>query len=269
MKVAHAAHEDKPSLPGALVSASLLRPNSEIDKYLQPRSNRCFNLQLRPYAYWERQRSEPVESTGKAEPFVPDVWTVSSRLIPPMIPYLPDGVDEQAPRFHFPLSPDHQLIVLIQFNALRAILTNLSILSLQHRMPLECRAAFNIACLPEAPSTIPPALRPTPLQASIPHDPWIDMIPFPTMRDNMMLNGDNTVLDDICEDALGGLYEGYDDIEARGIIVWGEPWAPSGWEVSEGFARKYWFLLKGCDELIEATQRYREARGEERLVIEL
>lgn len=95
------------------------------------------------------------------------------------------------------------------------------------------------------------------------------MIPIPAMRDNLVLHQASIDEDEFCEDALGGLYEGYDDIERRGIIVWGEPWSPSSWEVTEGFAKKYGFLLRGCEELMEATQRFREARGEERLVVEL
>lgn len=187
-----------------------------------------------------------------------------------MLPYLSDlEPRKDVPDFHFPLSPDHQLIVLIQFNALRAAMTNLSILSLQHRMPLECGAAFHIVPYPSAPKTIPTALRPTAKQLITPHDPWIDMVPFPAMRDNLIALGDGVDEDDFCEDALGGLYEGYDEIEARGLVVWGEPWAQDAWEVSEGFARKWARLLVGCDELVEATQRYRLARGEERLVIEV
>jgi hypothetical protein len=42
-----------------------------------------------------------------------------------------------------------------------------------------------------------------------------------------------------------------------------------GWEVTEGFLRKWGFLLEGCDELIESTNRWRALRGEERLIIEL
>ncbi|ETS73515.1 hypothetical protein PFICI_14461 [Pestalotiopsis fici W106-1] len=227
---------------------------------------------LKPFSYWELLKAER-ENCNVSVSNETELSTRRHRLIPPMIPYS-TGADYQhtLPQFQFPLAPDHQLIVLIQFNVLRATMTNLAILSLQHRMPTECGAAFHILPLSEAPSTIPPSLQPTMIQLSVPHDLWIDMIPFPAMRDNLIMLsecGDGIDEDDFCEDALGGLYEGYDEIETRGIIVWGEPWCPSGWEVSAGFARKWARLLKGCDELLEATQRYRLARGEERLVFEV
>ncbi|KAK6065507.1 hypothetical protein SCUP234_12549 [Seiridium cupressi] len=228
---------------------------------------------LQPFSYWERLKAER-EGSSTPEYTELVISNNAKRLIPPVIPYIisggeqADGNGHDMLRFLFPLSVDHQLIVLVQFNALRAMLTNLSILSLQHRMPSECGAAFNIS-LPEPPSTIPPSLQPTLVQLSTPHDPWIDMIPFPAMRDNLLLNPEQVDQEELCVDALGGLYEGFDEIETRGIIAWGEPWSPTGWEVSEGFAKKYGFLLRGCDELMEATQSYRAVRGEERLIIEL
>lgn len=55
----------------------------------------------------------------------------------------------------------------------------------------------------------------------------------------------------------------------RGMLIWGEPWRIDGWEVTEGFLRKWGWLLKGCDEMIEASNRWRGLRGEEPLVVEV
>jgi hypothetical protein len=153
------------------------------------------------------------------------------------------------------------------FSPIRAM-TNMTILSLMHRLPLECGGAFNMDIHP-APKDIPDSLRPTPLQESMPHDPWISMFPSPTLRDNLILSLGTYDEDDLCGDLVGGLYEGFDDVRNRGLLVWGPPWIPSSWEISEGFARKWGFLLKGCHDVVEATQRYREGRGEDRLVIEV
>ena len=68
---------------------------------------------------------------------------------------------------------------------------------------------------------------------------------------------------------VGGLFEGYSDLEMRGMLIWGEPWRIDGWEVTEGFLRKWGWLLKGCDEMIEASNRWRGLRGEEPLVVEV
>lgn len=89
------------------------------------------------------------------------------------------------------------------------------------------------------------------------------------MRDNLILNSGKFDPDELCCDLVGGLYEGFDDVQLRGILVWNDPWSSDGWEVTEGFAKKWSFLLKGCSELMESTNRYRESRYEERLIVEV
>jgi hypothetical protein len=77
--------------------------------------------------------------------------------------------------------------------------------------------------------------------------------------------------DDLCSDLVGGLYEGFDcpDIEKNGMLVWSDPWHPRGWELTEGFVKKWGFLIRGCREMIEATNTWRSERAEEPLVVEL
>jgi hypothetical protein len=72
-------------------------------------------------------------------------------------------------------------------------------------------------------------------------------------------------------DLFGALYEGYQDSggERAGLLVWSDPWDVRGWEVTEGFVKKWGFLLKGCHEMIEATNMWRSARKEDPLVVEL
>jgi hypothetical protein len=89
------------------------------------------------------------------------------------------------------------------------------------------------------------------------------------MRDNMILLTGKYDHDDLCNDLVGGLYEGFNDVEMRGMIVWSDPWHPDGWEITEGFVRKWGFLLRGCGKLIESTNRWRALRYEERLVVEV
>lgn len=135
-------------------------------------------------------------------------------------------------------------------------------------MPAECGASFSIATLP-VPDNIPSALRPTTIQQAIPHESWIDCLPDAAMRDNLILNCGKFDQDDLCCDICGGLYEGFDDVQLRGILVWSDPWSPDGWEVTEGFAKKWTFLLRGCQALMDSTNRYRVSRHEERLIIEV
>jgi hypothetical protein len=70
---------------------------------------------------------------------------------------------------------------------------------------------------------------------------------------------------------VGGLWDDVPgpDAAERGVIAWSPPWDISGWEVSEGFLKKWGWLLGGCDEVLEATNPWRRMRGEEDLVVEI
>jgi hypothetical protein len=157
----------------------------------------------------------------------------------------------------------------MQYNVLRATMTNLAILSLLDTLPIECCAARELIDLLPTPDSIPPNFRPTPLQLSVPHDYWIDAFPVPEMRDNLIRLQGTYDQDELCLDLCGGLYEGFDEIEMRGMLVWADPWRSDGWEVTEGFVKKWGFMLRGCGSLIDATNRYRTSRGEDRLVVEV
>lgn len=173
--------------------------------------------------------------------------------------------------FNSPLSVDHELFVLIQHNAIRGVMANMSLLLQQNGNSFTDWDDFYTEDLPTPPSDVnsPPCLRPTYFQKTIPHESWIDVIPYPALRDNIIKSKDTLDDDALCDDFLGGMYEGLSEVESRGLILWGEPWSDGGWEISEGFVRKWAFLLKGCEDLLRSTNMWREARGEERIVVEL
>lgn len=202
-----------------------------------------------------------------------------------------------SPVFAFPLSRDH-LITIIELNVYRASLTNVYILgaySLLCNPP--CGYAVNNAEPPLFPwagyqpsGNIPDSLRPTPLQQSTPHEVWIDLLPSPRMRDNAIVAVADGRLrnEDLCADILRGICgegkrrdgtgrsaagpsEGGDDGGEARLIVWNTPWDPSGWEVTEGFLRKWGFLLRGDgeDDMLRATNRWRALRGEDPIVWEV
>lgn len=178
----------------------------------------------------------------------------------------------------FPLSSDH-LITLIQYNVLRACLANLKLLDLvdANRTREECGSAILHILTDPVPESatgkpvIPPHLQPTLLQRTVEHQPWIDIIPHPTWRDNLILAQGTYDADDLCNDVVGGLWDEVPgpDVAERGVIAWSPPWDIGGWEVSEGFLKKWGWLLRGCGEVFEATNRWRRMRGEEDLVVEI
>ncbi|QGI75243.1 hypothetical protein CEK25_000149 [Fusarium fujikuroi] len=118
-------------------------------------------------------------------------------------------------------------------------------------------------------SSCPESLRPTKLQIEIEHHPWVDLLPFPQLRDNMLKGYTNGVFDEdeLCIDILGLMSsQGLDDAY---LIVWGEAHDGKSWEVSVGFLKKWGWLLKGCSELVESTNRWRQQRGEAKLNIQV
>lgn len=118
---------------------------------------------------------------------------------------------------------------------------------------------------------IPPSLYPTLLQQTLPHEDWVDAIPHPVWRDNILKAIGTFDEDELWSDTIGGLFEGFprSEIEYRGVIAWWPPWHVSGLEVSEGFYRKWGWSLRGCDEVLEVTNQWRRSRGEEPLLIDV
>lgn len=114
-------------------------------------------------------------------------------------------------------------------------------------------------------SGVPTVLQPTPLQRAVIHHPWIDLFPFPTMRDSMLrLMALGSLQDDeFCLDILE-LSDG--DLRTRpAMLVWGDPSNCSSWEVNSAFLRKWGFLIENCPAIMESTNYWRAMRGEERV----
>jgi len=101
-------------------------------------------------------------------------------------------------------------------------------------MGLLCSVSTLAKSTPMGPE-IPESLRPTYLQLTIPHQPWIDRSPFPRMRDNMI-----TLLSTIDEeDFLADLF-----CLTSFTIESGAPsWDPRAWKVGEEFSAKWSYLF--------------------------
>ncbi|KAK8102452.1 hypothetical protein PG984_015598 [Apiospora sp. TS-2023a] len=169
----------------------------------------------------------------------------------------------------FPLCPDH-LITLLQFNVLRALALNRTLISGILTTPLDCGVEefIHVVPYPTEPQSLPSALLPTTLQQTIPHSDWIDMFPCPEARDRLILTAGTFDEDELWDDCSGGLYEGCaaDEVTRRGMIAWSPSWDMTGWEMSEGFLKKWGWLFVGVPGALEATNRWRRKRGEHPLV---
>ncbi|CAH0044978.1 unnamed protein product [Clonostachys solani] len=200
-------------------------------------------------------------------------------------------------------SPRQDLLLsLIQYNVLRGIFDNkVAIMSLvTYFADSQLRVTFQkddhptrAVILPRTTrEALPPSLLPTELQMTAEHPTWIDALPIPGMRDNLIkreggfdprefardLVGDLLDItrhympqsEKYSDDYLGsGPLQGDDELTTtrKGLIVWGEPYNAANWEVTPGFVRKWRWAMEGCACLMESTNRWRESRGEEPLPV--
>ncbi|KAL7928802.1 hypothetical protein V8C35DRAFT_317076 [Trichoderma chlorosporum] len=149
------------------------------------------------------------------------------------------------------------LLSVTQLNSFRAIRYNLDALNLSLEMIKDQDAIsyFNAPAATFNMCSVPPSLYPTSLQKSQIHHPYIDPLPIPSLRD-ALLRYEGLFNDyDFCRDIIG-------DVGQAGIMIWGDPWDPYGWEVSETFAKKWLWLLKSCHEVLASTNHWRAQRGE-------
>lgn len=201
---------------------------------------------------------------------------------------------------------DQHLLPLVQFNVFRGMLQNLALLGVD--LATICADDTLSPFCPASPSSrpnaaatgvLPPCLRPSPLQLSTIHHPWIDFLPSAKMRDNVIIRAslpsssspsslhtdttapktnpdpnstdnpeaeaDGEEWDDepLCSDIVGLCSEAAS--ASTGLVCWGEPWDFRGWEVTGAFAAKWGWVVRECDELLEATNYWRGRRGEARL----
>jgi hypothetical protein len=197
---------------------------------------------------------------------------------------------------------DH-LLHLVNYNAFRGLFYNKATLSqlTDHLVvtrsgteKLNIMAGLKrVAIVVAASPHLPLDLQPTALQSRQAHATWIDLLPCPRMRDNLITHHDefnhwllvNDVMGNLLEDIMFNKYgEGtgpkrqnrptagkFDSPTShrRGIIIWGEPHQMTSWEITPGFLDRWGWAVEGCDELMKATNQWRSLRGERPLKFSL
>lgn len=125
--------------------------------------------------------------------------------------------------------------------------------------------------------TLKPDLRPSSEQITVEHHPYIDILPFPTLRKNLITHQDEIDEDEFFNDMLtglvcwGGAGIGRKDREdSTGYASTGTPWDVRSWEARVWFSTKYWTLLGGEDgELVRQSEWWRSIRGDDTLHMEV
>ncbi|CZT10561.1 uncharacterized protein RAG0_14995 [Rhynchosporium agropyri] len=140
----------------------------------------------------------------------------------------------------------NHLLIIQTVGTLSALLVNASILQINcHNIRgLQIHIPINLYT--------PAALKHTSLQMSTPHLPYIDLIPFPSIRDRLLRSQD--VIDGA--EVWGNIM---DDVQ-----VWGSsPWDDRGWDMGESSVKKWWWLMD--DEALGSTNFWRGVRDEKAL----
>ncbi|KAJ1333263.1 DUF3425 domain-containing protein [Microdochium nivale] len=113
-------------------------------------------------------------------------------------------------------------------------------------------------------STVPLSWQPTQSQSTVPHHPIIDLLPWSSVRDRLLLI---MTLPDSMKPATvgrGGMAVAqlaYDmEDSSEGLRVWGEDVYDSGaWEVGQVLFEKWWFVFDR--EVVERSNYWRRIRG--------
>ncbi|KIM94352.1 hypothetical protein OIDMADRAFT_149434 [Oidiodendron maius Zn] len=109
-------------------------------------------------------------------------------------------------------------------------------------------------------------LKPTALQITSFHHPWLDLIPFPAIRERLLkLLSMTPPMIDVMEFKS-------DVFLKNGLFCWrasekkgsGQPWDMRSWEAEPWFLRKWWMLMGGEDaDIWSQTRWWRSMREEE------
>lgn len=113
---------------------------------------------------------------------------------------------------------------------------------------------------------IPSTLTPIELQYQVAHDPIIDTIPHARLRFNILRGIATGQLDAAAFSrsirSSGALEESNGSWQRGGVVIWSSPEQVGSWELSEPFVRRWSFLLRGCEDLVTATNAWRGRRSE-------
>lgn len=163
------------------------------------------------------------------------------------------------------LQSPNLLLSVTQFNTIRAMVANADTMGLSLQVLCEDIAShFNISGPHQTTFQLPPSLQPSISQKQIIHHPWIDIIPIESLRNSLLSKLGIYDEDELCVDFYGMC----GSCPEVGLLVWGEAWDPSAYEVSEGFFQKWNWLLRDCTDLIQSTNYWRKQRGQGPLRIE-
>jgi hypothetical protein len=140
---------------------------------------------------------------------------------------------------------DNHFLIVPKWTTFSALLENAKLLQIDCKNPSPQPGIFiNLSNITQP----PPSLYPVPVQQLIPHRPYLDVLPLPSVRSRLL----EVSLHFGCTEFWFDMIDGF--------TIWGQsPWEEMGWEVSESFVRKWWFLVD--KDVIKQSNFWRAQRG--------
>ncbi|KAF3008453.1 hypothetical protein E8E13_003809 [Curvularia kusanoi] len=227
-------------------------------------------------------------------------------ILPTPLPSSPEFVGFQdssgSPCHAFPLTADGSLLVMPVMSMIQAFMSIANALNLCNENLWNPSYMHVMSASTSYPDSLPANLRPVPAQLVIPHHPALDILPWPTMREKLILllalpskmrplivqeeddDGTQTLGTWPISEQLSGskgagqskaitqLVQDLDDFQDGGgirvhgnSVAWGESneLIEEVWEVGESFYRKWWFCLD--QRIIDQSNKRRKERGLGRL----
>lgn len=152
-------------------------------------------------------------------------------------------------------------------------------------LPHDLAAGCDSVVIRTTDRTIPANLLPTQLQMNSPHPSSMDILPFPELRDNLIrrqyMFDHKRFLQDLVGDLIylipssdpgqeGSLPTTSLRMNRRsqpiynrhGLILWGEPYLKESWEATPQFLAKWTWVVEGCCDLVDVSNKWRTTRGE-------
>lgn len=117
-------------------------------------------------------------------------------------------------------------------------------------------------------SCLPPSFQPSPIQLSVPHHPMLDIIPWSSLRDKLILMYamPPALRPKIAQDdstSLMQLGHDYEDPTEPFVVNGSDGWSEDDWELGGAFLRNWWWAVD--QEIITRTNAQRLKRGMPRL----
>ena len=158
--------------------------------------------------------------------------------------------------------PDSYLLPVHELSLLRALFRISDRINCERFWDMTAESPFFTGMATPA-DQLPKCLRPTQSQLMLSHHPFIDFLPWPSVREKVLVifSLEDHLRPPIAVGPLALVNFAYDvEDNAEGVRIWGGDVFDSGsWEIGQTLFERWWFLFNR--EIVENSNRWRSLRG--------